>query len=255
METRYIVPIVSLTLILSANLLSCGGTDDKKTEPPALEAIESEAPHTSRGEAGEHPGEFTLDDTDIKLLSREPSFGDQVITFVYTGPYFSKVRTTKIMNELAPGITYNSGKRLDPVGWEAVSEIGYHETEGEVFIADYPGGSGACALTVNTVNGRSTIELGDAATTYRYAEKVRSGIKVNMRSGPSIEKSIIRVLEPGDMVLPTGDLELEVVVKDEDDDGEWFLFQKVTTPLGEDGWVIKDDEVFEYAGYIDASGG
>ncbi|MCP4230798.1 MAG: hypothetical protein GY771_11740, partial [bacterium] len=132
--------------------------------------------------------------------------------------------------------------------WNDVKEVGYHDIVGGIFEVFYPDVSGDCTLNVSTAYGPVTVELGDAGKTFRYAAKVRPGMKAELRTWPSISYAF-RELEPGDVVFPTGEAEL---VEFEGDDVEWLMFQKVTTPLGEDGWIIDDDEVFEYAGYLEA---
>ncbi|MCP4229424.1 MAG: hypothetical protein GY771_04665 [bacterium] len=148
-------------------MLSCGGsTDDIKTEPPPGD-VETEAPHTSRATAGEVPGKFTLDDADITLLAREPREGTQVVTFVYLRPYFSDVRIYDIIRDLNPQLGGTEGKPTPYGTWNDIEEVGYHETVGEIFEVFYPDVSGECMLSIETSDGPVTIELGDAAKTYR----------------------------------------------------------------------------------------
>lgn len=196
-------------------------------------------------------GEFTFKDVIVKLLSREPRDGVQVVTFVYSGPFFSEVTTEDIFRELNPRMSYGGGEPCGPVDRKEVKKTGFHETVGVIFEVYYPEGQGDSVITIATADGPITIGLGDAADTFRYAEEVRSGVKVNLRPGPSVKTSPIRVLEGYDIVFPTGEREIDVVETGEGS-VEWLLFQHVTTPLGEDGWVIDDDAVFEYVGYMEA---
>jgi hypothetical protein len=251
--------MMSFSLILPVGLLSCSGTAEEEDTAPLPEAIETETDEPSCITVGDVPGLFYYGESDgdeyarIRLLGRELRNGSQIVTFVYTGPYFSVIGTKEILKELNPRLICGEGEPSDFVKSEIVEQVGFHETVGEIFNVHYPGGSGICVLTVDTVNGPVTIGLGNADKIYRFAKKVRPGIRVNLRSGPTIKESVVRVLEPGDIVFPTGELGmLEIVALD---DGSYLPhFHELNTLSGETGWAINDDEVFEYAGYLEAGG-
>ncbi len=256
-----------LILALSLTLLSCGGTADEEEAAPPPEAVETEAAEPSRAEAGENPGEFTLDDANITLLGREPREGSQVLAFVYYRPLASEVRTFDIVQNLNPRLSVTGSEPAPHTTWKDTEEFSFGDTEGVIFEMLFPEMEGDCVLTASTATGPVTVELGDAVKTYRYTERVRPGKKAFVTPWPGRfpifegefppgrHPMIKDELEEGDIVFPTGELEL-ATVNDEDGNivGEPTLFREVDTMEDENDWVIADDEVFEYAGYMEAGG-
>ena len=252
-KTEHVCGIIIVGL-LAASVIACGGKTTAE-EPSDVETPElsGDAPvSTSEVEEGDVPGTFGSGDDFVRVvvIARDPHAETQRVKLVYTWYFLDEMDADKILSELDPRLSVGGGEPVSYSSVESLGLVGFHETAGEILALEYPGGSGGCVFSVATTGGRVSVDLGAGDRACRLSKKVRPGVKVNLRAEPSTDASIVRVLEPGDFIFPTGKKELFVDAVDPDTT-DWFLFQRVNTPDGEEGWVIVDDEVFKHGGYVE----
>lgn len=240
--------------LLAASMLSCGG----KRTAEELSGAEMPGPSgdtpvsTSKVKKGDVPGTFVVGDDliDVVVIAREPKAETHRVKLVYTGYFLAETDAKEILSELDPRLSVAGREPISYTRFESLAGLSFGETKGEILALVFPGGPGECIFSVVTAGGRVSIDLADGNMACHLSKKVLPGVKVNLRKEPSTKAEIIKVLEPGDFIFPTGEKELFVAAADPETTDR-FLFQRVVTSDWATGWVIDDDEVFEFDGYVE----
>lgn len=199
-------------------------------------------------EAGEELGVFYDGDARIIVLCREPADQQQLVRVSVTYPYFSAIKTgnvdlTEIIASMSPLLRFDSGPAFSCEKISFQTNISFHETEGEILVLSYPGGTGNCTLEVNTGDGTFLSDFGLADQKCYRSYKVAPHTKINLRAEPSTQAEILRTLNAGDIICPTGDVETYATEE------ELLFFQQVITPEGDEGWVVMEEGLYLENGY------
>ncbi|UCE26989.1 MAG: SH3 domain-containing protein [Candidatus Coatesbacteria bacterium] len=237
--------------LLAASIISCGGK--KSAEEPSDTETAADAPVlTSKVEEGDVPGAFVVGDDliDVVVIAREPQAETHRVKLVYTGYFLAETDAKEILSELDPRLSVAGREPVSYTRFESLASLSFGETKGEMLALVFPGGPGTCIFSVATTGGRVSIDMADGSMGCRLSKKVRPGIKVNLREEPSTEAEIIKVLVPGDVIFPTGEKTLFLAAIDPDTT-ERYVFQRVITSDWATGWVVDDDGVFEFDGYVE----